>query len=348
MKLWHKITVGIIGTGVALGANTVPVEMKYVKSEQYPVAEEASFFENSIKLGEVNIPHYPDSDGNGLITIAYFTDSKGQRVYQQISEQTLEEMRLATGSLPNGKGGVASNPTKTELVSLGSLIVPIAHAAVARDVAASGTGAGTTLTYAHTVTGSNTSMVVYIFDQASNGSVTSVTYAGEALTQSQNIICPTGGTNRRIYAYGAFGANTGANNIQVDRTTTSGGVVNVASISYTGTSQTTIPDASTNNTATAQTSITTTLTTTQSGSGVSGAGVPDTVILTAGTATTRIGVEGDMSYGETTTFPSGAAGNYSMQWTDAVPTSQNYCAVSYAVRSDTVASTFNPYYFMDY
>jgi len=134
--------------------------------------------------------------------------------------------------------------------------MPIAFDAAAQS---SNTGASS-LTYSHTVTGSNTILFVgATMDDGDN--LTGITYGGAAMTLIDKI---SGGisANHYIYLYYLINPSTGANNVVISRSTSTG-FLGGFSTSYTGAKQTGVPDAS-NKTAYAaasQTQITTGVTT---------------------------------------------------------------------------------------
>jgi hypothetical protein len=109
--------------------------------------------------------------------------------------------------------------------------------AIAFDAAASAKSTSTTVSYTHTVTGSNTLLVVFVTNQ-NNGGLSSVTIGGNAMTlvDSQSDANIT-----NVYAYYYVGATTGT--VEVIRNTATA-TLYVSSTSYTGCKQSGIPDAS--------------------------------------------------------------------------------------------------------
>jgi hypothetical protein len=104
------------------------------------------------------------------------------------------------------------------------------------DAASSGSGATGTTTWSHTISGSDTALLVGI--ATVNTLTTGVTYNGVPMNllgmYGQYAIFPT--TNTRITLYGLIAPTTGANNIIV--TTADAEQATCASISYTGANQT--------------------------------------------------------------------------------------------------------------
>lgn len=117
--------------------------------------------------------------------------------------------------------------------------------AIAFDASASGNNAGaSSLTIAHTCTGSDRLLLVGVFCQETPTSydvVTGVTYNGVAMTQLAKIDC--GIAVQGVYLYGLLAPATGANNIVVSASTTTD-VLELKSLSYTGVKQSGLPDAS--------------------------------------------------------------------------------------------------------
>jgi len=123
---------------------------------------------------------------------------------------------------------------------------------------------GSTVTLAHTVTGTNTVLVVGVVCSDlsyANLYPTGVTYNSVSMTNIGSVIVPNSFNTIRVYLYGLVAPSTGANNCVVTLNKSTGGLqTDVFSASYTGCSQTGLPDARNSFTATA-TSITANLTT---------------------------------------------------------------------------------------
>lgn len=134
---------------------------------------------------------------------------------------------------------------------------PLAHAAIAFDVSADGgTSSGvTTLSWNHTVTGANTLLLACVWSFTSGDNVSTVTYNGTGMTQ---LTKRAGDASSELYLYYYIGAPTGSHTITV--TTIGTGQLFADSISYTGVSPYSFPDASGSGTA-AGTTRTLTLTT---------------------------------------------------------------------------------------
>lgn len=130
--------------------------------------------------------------------------------------------------------------------------------------------AATTLTWTHTVTGANPTLIVEFITLGGTNSVTSVTYNSVAMTQKIAVNDPANGDlgNSWLYAYVLPNAPTGAHSVVI----TSSVATNPAacSISYTGTDTTTQPDGSNSATATVTTTADTPVSITTSFSGTWG------------------------------------------------------------------------------
>lgn len=171
-------------------------------------------------------------------------------------------------------------------------------------------------TFAHTCTGTNLALFVAGFGRdGGTDSVTGITYAGAALTKtgSKN----TGSAdNRYAYLWHKLGPATGANNVVI---TTSGGDGTAVAVSYTGVSQSGMPDAVTTSSSTSASSLSPSLTTiadncwliavlrNESGNNTAGAGATLRINDTSGNgvfdsngALTPAGVK-SMTIGTTTT-----------------------------------------------
>lgn len=116
--------------------------------------------------------------------------------------------------------------------------------AIALDVATNGGSAtATSLTYAHTCTGSNLILFVgvnfYRSGTQPTDDITGVTYGGVAMTQITKNVYTTG--NQITYMYYLVNPSTGANNVVISKTTGSD-TIRSNSISYTGANDVGQPD----------------------------------------------------------------------------------------------------------
>jgi hypothetical protein len=93
------------------------------------------------------------------------------------------------------------------------------------------TASGTSLTYSHTVTGSNNIILVGVWIvNTDTDTVTGVTYNGVAMTRMNTITC-TVPSSQRGYLYYLLSPSTGANNVVVS---SSSADIQSRAISYTG------------------------------------------------------------------------------------------------------------------
>jgi len=128
--------------------------------------------------------------------------------------------------------------------------------AIARDANSNGTHTSTSLTVAHTVSGSNRLLLAFVIDQAGD-TVTGVTYNSVAMTQIRKRVR---GSTEYIYVYGLLAPDTGTNNIVASRSNDAFDIA-IGASSYTGVKQTGLPDAQTDDYEAGSTTITTPITT---------------------------------------------------------------------------------------
>lgn len=154
---------------------------------------------------------------------------------------------------------------------------------------ASSPGAGTSsLTWAHTCTGSN--RILWVGALADGDKVTSVTYNGVAMTQMAKTTID--GDVDTMYLYYLVAPATGSNNIVITLSGTSD-YINGAGSSYTGARQTSVPDSQATVTDAVRTSITASTTVVTDGSWLVGVFRNNAGAWTASTETTnRIGFTG--------------------------------------------------------
>lgn len=114
--------------------------------------------------------------------------------------------------------------------------------AIAFDAGSSGnTGSGSSLTVAHTCTGSNRILWVMGFTTG-NDTVTGITYNAVAMTQA---VKKTTASSQTVYLYYLVAPATGANNIVLSDSGTNN--LTIVGMSFTGASQTGVPDATSSN-----------------------------------------------------------------------------------------------------
>lgn len=126
---------------------------------------------------------------------------------------------------------------------------------ISRDAATNlGSTAGTTLTAAHTCSGSNRILFVHIRAAGTTDTVSSVTYAGVAMT----LVNKTFGINNLgTYLYYLIAPSTGSNNVIIN---TGVAAISAVAVSYNGVLQSGQPDSSTTNSNASTTGLTTSVT----------------------------------------------------------------------------------------
>lgn len=252
----NTITKTIIGiVTVISGGAYVPIipselnpglsEYPAVRAYQYPAGSDRSdyrFVATTTKKGDTTIlqkvgmlpdSDFVDEDGNGLISVAVFTDKKGQNVYKKILDTQYTEMGKYNGS--------EKNPTATELVTIFESFLPTpADAAIAFSASSTGwVAAATSLTYSHTNAGSDRALAVGIYHFNGSGNVSGVTYNGVSMTQLGTVVAD--GSGGDVYLYGIANPATGANNIVISESASM--QIFATSVSYTGVDQSTpFPD----------------------------------------------------------------------------------------------------------
>lgn len=228
--------------------------------------------------------------GNGVISVAVFEDSlTGEVIHLQQSDDQYRLMGLDGGAQYNPvatstdglrplvwkyssqyvTGSVQKEVSTTtdplasfeddDNISLFQLLTPKAEAAIALD-ALTGvdiSGAATSHTLSHTVTGSNPILLVGVNPDALS-SVSGITYNGVAMSNQAGFIV-TGSVTQRVELWYLLAPSTGANNIVV--TTSSNAEPSIRGISYTGVAQSGFPDAFDNEDQAANANLTSTVTT---------------------------------------------------------------------------------------
>lgn len=173
------------------------------------------------------------------------------------------------------------------LILVFSLIASPVFAAIAIDATANGGGTtATSISWSHTTTGSNRILFVGFRFASATNDVTSVTYNGVAMTAITCSAAPQAAQFACLYylVAPATGLNTATVNLS------SSVRVEPVSISYTGASQTGVPDATSVATTTASNSVTATLTTVANNSWVVGYGYSSGATITEGNAGTVVEV----------------------------------------------------------
>jgi hypothetical protein len=227
-----KTIVSTLAGLTLLGGATVPVvpdDMTLLYSYQTTDAP-----------ADPNFPANPlpfkDKDGNGVMNVAVFQDSKGKIVAEEIPDATYKDMGKSNET---GKGSL-SNPKKKEFRSVADIVLAPekVEAAIAFDAFTAGTlvNPGTSVTISHTTSGSD--RILFGGGIVRTNTITGMTYNGTGMTA---IGSPVTGVNDKIYLFYMVAPATGAHNLVISQSGSS--VINGNAISYTGASQTGQPDA---------------------------------------------------------------------------------------------------------
>lgn len=197
------------------------------------------------------------------------------------------------------------------ILSAHSAFAAIAFDATSQYLAAS---SETSVSWSHTVTGSNPYLSVSCYINQGSNDTTSATYNGVAMTKIHDFTTST----RRVWTYGLMGPATGANTLVMNVNSVS--EITCQAISYAGVSQTGQPEASTTNTTASSNSFTTSLTTISDNAWIIGYDRAS-LLPSAGTGVTA---RDNTTIYNTIIGDSGAditpAGSYDMTFTSAVAT----------------------------
>lgn len=178
---------------------------------------------------------FTDDDNNGVISVAVFEDLDGNAVEIQIPDEKYSSM--------GQRGGYSNNPTKQEYRSVFQLLKPKkAEAAIAFDNSTPGSNGSTvsSLTYAHTVTGTDPLLIVSAY-WTSSRTVSGFTYNAVSMTEVVTTLDTGGGERHGMYYL--INPATGANNVVITLSGTSLSGIESAASSYTGVDQTDAIDA---------------------------------------------------------------------------------------------------------
>jgi len=140
---------------------------------------------------------------------------------------------------------------------LGILFPYISLGAIAFDASSNGSAnTPTTLTVAHTVTGSNTILVVHLLYHNSSETITGITYNGVSMTNAVSVTNPAN-TNYRDSKWYLVNPTTGTHNIVATWSSAIADYAELLGTSYTGVAQSgTIISGTATSTGNAQTSLT--------------------------------------------------------------------------------------------
>lgn len=192
-------------------------------------------------------------------------------------------------------------------VALFGLLANVSFAAISYDSSSGGTvNPSTSLTFTHTVTGSNT---VLICSLLSNNTVTGITFNGDALTQIKKLFDNSTWYN---YLYGMIDPDAGAHNVVVSNSQST--VIFASCASYAGVDTATFPDSS-NSSVGGTGGFVTTYTTTTVANGwlVTGIAGEDGGV-TAGTSTTSRDIRSAQEGIGDSNGSVGSAGSHNLTW----------------------------------
>ena len=198
-------------------------------------------------------------------------------------------------------------------------------------------GSGTSLTFAHTCTGDD--RILFVFVETAEGTtpvVSGVTYNSVAMTEINNVSFTVGG-NAVVYLYYLVAPSTGANNVVIS-CSSSMVLIRGNAVSYTGASQTGQPDGSDTETGSGA-SGTVTITTTADNCWMVFGQANNAAEPTAGTNSTRRGTSGGGGFGY---FDSNGAitpaQSFGMGWAVSGGNGFGVCAASFSPAGAAVAT----------
>ena len=179
-----------------------------------------------------------------------------------------------------------------------------------------GSTGGLTLTQSVTLAGANRALVVWVYNEATGGAITSVKHNSIGMTQFASIVVPNAGTNRTLYGFYLAAPTIGTFDIVTTRPSTAGGSMYGAYVQVTGANQSGIPSTSATvavNTTTGNYTLSTT--TTVDNTLVLGASVNETTANGIGANTTSLDSASNLLSARRTTVPSTPAGSFGISWT---------------------------------
>lgn len=213
--------------------------------------------------------------------------------------------------------------------------------AIAFDAQSASAYSGTTsLTFAHTCTGSDRLLTVGVYGGADR--ITGVTYSGVSMTFINKLLMTGAAAGQYIYLYYLLAPASGANNIVV--TASAATDMYGAGSSYTGVKQTGQPDASaTQATASSQLSLTTSLTTVADNCWIVGHAYSNNAVTAGTNVTVRTGSVAGLRMFDTNAAQT-PAGSKSVQTTQTPADFIGHCIASFS--PSVVASTGSPAFLM--
>lgn len=178
--------------GVVFASPVIPENMTFLYAYQYPVNEYKEFIYLPYLSEDIPNPQpiYKDNNKDGVISVSVFEDKFGNKHYIQIDDILYSNM--------GEKGGYLENPKATKKNNLITLLTDIAEGAIARDDHSYGLATATSVTVAHTITGSNTFMMSAMYSISDDA--VSLTVNGVSATQMVKQHAPVHGLYWYIYA----------------------------------------------------------------------------------------------------------------------------------------------------
>jgi hypothetical protein len=212
-----KLTGIIVGATLLVGGGVpmVPREAPFMYAYQYQVGSYVPSQDIVTATGTIRMvndqPQFADKDGDGYVSVKVSFNKKGGKVYEQTDETTYRNMGKKYGAVYNTPVKYTSSLAEMALEAM----IPNAEAAIALDSAPGSIpncSPCTSLTWAHTVTGTNPALVVsgHTGIYATNP-ITGITYAGNAMT---SVGAQATGVNQWVVLYQITGT-TGTNNIVI-------------------------------------------------------------------------------------------------------------------------------------
>ena len=234
-----------VGASLIIGGGTVdlvPVNLPAQAWAQYKVSEYQKAWTEKTATGTIQhvaqTPNFPDSDGNGLVSYSMTKNKKGEMVYTQISDEAYAKLGKKDGSKFNFDYPAVDKITVAEAM-LEGLMPNVAEAAIATDAFNGQTyTTATSITYSHTISGSDT--ILFVSTAVYPTAASTATYNGTSMTQIGSTVNSADNMGQALFYLVA--PTTGTNNVVVTRS--GGSYISSLSQSYTGASQTGQPDAS--------------------------------------------------------------------------------------------------------
>lgn len=234
-----------VGASLIIGGGSVPTIDQQAPAQAWAsskVSEYKPSWTEKTATGTIEhinpVPNFPDDDGDGWVSYAIGINKKGETVYSQITEKGYKSLGKKDGGKHNIEFPAKYKISVVEAV-LEGLMPKTAEAAIAYDTQTSADPViASSITYAHTISGTNTILFVSPSCYPNSCSLTA-TYNGTSMTQIGGSVVSSDSVVQTLFYLVA--PTTGTNNIVV--TKTGGTYIASLSQSYTGASQTGQPDA---------------------------------------------------------------------------------------------------------